>query len=306
MTHHHHGRQTLKHPNIVRLYDVIETDKYIGIILAASILVVYCAHASLSTAHALGFIHVRLVAFGLPGAFSFIDCSAELVWPLRTLALLASGVLATALSQRVTIRLASTIPAACVGCLSFEHILSHLAADLKGVEASLKDARSAAASAKARLAQKEAELAKVNGTFNGIHIHSDVGISPPLCCAIILMLLQIVLGALKARIATLEADVVAARQDAAARFTAVRALKQLLKVAREDAQKKDTVIAEQQAQLKASKEDKEAIKAELAASNASKARAEAKVATKEDLAVMHAKVRCSCSRHQVNVLTEAS
>ena len=30
---HHHGRQTLKHPNIVRLYDVIETDKYIGIIL---------------------------------------------------------------------------------------------------------------------------------------------------------------------------------------------------------------------------------------------------------------------------------
>ena len=25
--------QTLKHPNIVRLYDVIETDKYIGIIL---------------------------------------------------------------------------------------------------------------------------------------------------------------------------------------------------------------------------------------------------------------------------------
>ena len=28
-----HCRQTLKHPNIVRLYDVIETDKYIGIIL---------------------------------------------------------------------------------------------------------------------------------------------------------------------------------------------------------------------------------------------------------------------------------
>ena len=76
--------------------------KYFGIILAASILVVYCAHASLSTAHALGFIHVRLVAFGLPGAFSFVDCSAEVVWPLRTLALLAFGVLATGLSQRVT------------------------------------------------------------------------------------------------------------------------------------------------------------------------------------------------------------
>ena len=91
----------------------------------------------------------------------------------------------------------------------------------------------------------------------------------------------------------------AARQDAAVRFTAVRELKQLLKVAREDAQKKDTVIAEQQAQLKASKEDKEAIKVELAASNASKARAEAKVATKEDLAVMHAKVRRSCSRRQL-------
>ena len=114
---------------------------------------------------------------------------------------------------------------------------------------------------------------------------------------------QIVLGALKARIAALEADVLAARQDAAARFTAVRELKQLLKVAREDAQKKDTVIAEQQAQLKASKEDKEAIKAELAASNASKAQAEAKVATKEDLAVMHAKVRCSCFRRQLIVLT---
>ena len=77
----------------------------------------------------------------------------------------------------------------------------------------------------------------------------------------------------------------------------------MLKVAREDAQKKDTVIAEQQAQLKASEEDKEAIKVELAASNASKARAEAKIATKEDLAVMHAKVRCSCSRRQLIVLT---
>ena len=55
------------------------------------------------------------------------------------------------------------------------------------------------------------------------------------------------------------------------------------------------VIAEQQAQLKASEEDKEAIKAELAASNASKARVEAKIATKEDIAVMHAKVRCLCS-----------
>ena len=114
---------------------------------------------------------------------------------------------------------------------------------------------------------------------------------------------QIVLGALKARIAALEADVNAARQDAAARFTAVRELKQLLKVAREDAQKKDTVIAEQQAQLKASEETMEAIKAELAASNAAKARAEAKVATKEDLAVMHAKVRCSCFRRQLIVLT---
>ena len=117
------------------------------------------------------------------------------------------------------------------------------------------------------------------------------------------MLLQIVLGALKARTAALEADVNAARQDAAARFTAVRELKQLLKVAREDAQKKDTVIAEQQAQLKASEEDKEAIKAELAASNTLRARAEAKVATKEDLALTHAKVRCSCSRRQLIVLT---
>ena len=128
--------------------------KFIGIILAASILIVYSVHASLLTAHALGFIHVRLVAFGLPGAFSFVDCSAEVVWPLRALALLASGVLATALSQRVTIRLASTVPAACVGCLSFAHILYHVAADLKRVEASLKDARSAAATAKAHLAQK--------------------------------------------------------------------------------------------------------------------------------------------------------
>ena len=149
--------------------------KYFGIILAASILVVYSVHASLPTAHALGFIHMRLVAFGLPGAFSFVDCSAEVVWPLRTLAVVAFGILATALSQRVTIRLASAVPAACTGCLSFAHILSHLAADLKGVEASLKDARSAAASAKVLLAQKEAELAKVNGVFNGMHIHSDVG-----------------------------------------------------------------------------------------------------------------------------------
>ena len=96
---------------------------------------------------------------------------------------------------------------------------------------------------------------------------------------------------------------VAARQDAAARFTTVRELKRLLKVALQDAQKQHTVISEQQAQLKASEEDKEAIKAELAASNASKARAESKVATKEDLAVMHAKVRCSCFRRQLIVLT---
>ena len=163
--------------------------KYFGIILAASILIVYYVHSSLPTAHALGFIHVRLIAFGLPGAFSFVDCSAEVVGPLRALALLAFGVLTTGLSQRVTIRLASAVPAACVGCLSFAHILSHLAADLEGAEASLKDARSAAASAKARLAQKEADLAKVKGAFNGVHIHSDVSISPPLC-AIILTLVS--------------------------------------------------------------------------------------------------------------------
>ena len=104
---------------------------------------------------------------------------------------------------------------------------------------------------------------------------------------------QIVLEALKAKIAALEADVVTARQVAAARFTTVRELKSLLKVAREDAQKKDTVIAEQQAKLKASEDDKEAIKADLAASNASKARAEATLSVKEDLAVMHTKVRRS-------------
>ena len=131
----------------------------------------------------------------------------------------------------------------------------------------------------------------------------------PTCVSVLHSLLsysyssQIVLEALKARIAALEADVVAARQVAAARFATVREFKSLLKVAREDAQKKDTVIAEQQAQLQASEEDKETIKAELAASNASKARAEAKVATKEDLAVMHAKVRCSCFRRQLIVLT---
>ena len=130
----------------------------------------------------------------------------------------------------------------------------------------------------------------------------------PTCVSVLHSLLsysyssQIVLEALKARIAALEADVVAARQDAAARFTTVRELKSLLKVAREDAQKKDTVIAEQQAQLKASEEDKEAINAELAASNASKARAEAKVATKEDLAVMHAKVSPSAFPRQLSVL----
>ena len=161
--------------------------KYFGIILAASILVVYCAHASLSTSHALGFIHVRLVSFGLPGAFSFVDCSAKVVWPLRTLALIAFGILTTALSQRVTIRLASAVPAACVGCLSFAHILSHLAADLKGVEASLKDARSAAADAKARLAQKEAELAQVKGVLNGVHIQSDVRISPSLSAVVLIL-----------------------------------------------------------------------------------------------------------------------
>ena len=215
--------------------------KFIGITLAASILAIYCVHASLPTAHALGFIHVRLVAFGLPGAFSFVDCSAEVVWPLRALALLASGVLANALSQRVTIRLASAVPAACIGCLSFEHVLSHLAADLEGAEASLKDARSAAASAKARLAQKEAELAQVKGAFNGIHIHSDVRNNPSLSAVCTHTLLQIVQGALNARIATLEADVVAARQDAAAYFITVRALKHMLKVARSDAQKQDTI-----------------------------------------------------------------
>ena len=150
--------------------------KFIGIILAASILVVYYVHTSLPVPHALGFIHVRLVAFGLPGAFSFVDCSAEVVWPVRALALLAFGIFTTGLSQTVTIRLASAVPAACVGCLSFAQILSRIAVDLKGVEASLKDARSAAADAKARLAQKEADLAKVKGVFNGIHIQSDVRI----------------------------------------------------------------------------------------------------------------------------------
>ena len=130
----------------------------------------------------------------------------------------------------------------------------------------------------------------------------------PTCVSVLHSLLsysyssQIVLEALKARIAALEADVVAARQDAAARFTAVRELKQLLKVAREDAQKKDTVIAEQKAQLKASEEDKEAINAELAAWNAAKARAEATIATKEDLAAMHAKVSPSAFPRQPSVL----
>ena len=160
--------------------------KFIGITLAALILVIYYVHASLPVPHALGFIHVRLVAFGLPGAFSFVNCSAETVWLVRALALLAFGVLATALSQRVTIRLASAIPAACVGCQSFTHILSHLASDLKGVEASLRGARSAVVSAKAHLAQKEAELSKVKGAFNGIHIPSDVRISPSLSAVVLI------------------------------------------------------------------------------------------------------------------------
>ena len=113
---------------------------------------------------------------------------------------------------------------------------------------------------------------------------------------------QIVLEALKAKIAALKADVVTARQVAAARFTTVRELRSLLKVTREDAQKKDTVIAEQQDKLKASEDDKEAIKAELAASNAAKARAEATIATKEDLAAMHAKVSPSAFPRQLSVL----
>ena len=142
-------------------------------------------------------------------------------------------------------------------------------------------------------------LPRRRGSSSRSRVYSTAFTFNPTCVSVLHSLLsysyssQIVLEALKARIAALEADVVAARQVAAARFTIVRELKSLLKVTREDAQKKDTVIAEQQAKLKASEDDKEAIKAELAASNASKARAEATVAMKEDLAVMHAKVRRS-------------
>ena len=73
---------------------------------------------------------------------------------------------------------------------------------------------------------------------------------------------QIVPNVLKARITALNADVVAARQDAGAYFTTVQELKRLLKVMREDAQKDTPVIAERQDQLKVFEEDREVLKAD--------------------------------------------
>ncbi|RPD60721.1 hypothetical protein L227DRAFT_610827 [Lentinus tigrinus ALCF2SS1-6] len=253
-----------------------------GITLAAFIFTVYKC-TSLAGLRALGFLHVRLST----GTFRpqlgelsplFVDCSAELLQPLRVFSVVALWIITLrASTQWLHAELVSTstsaVLAACPGCVSHEQLISGQAADLKDIRAVLEGARSVAADTEARLVKKEGELAQVKGFVNGVYIKSEI-----------------TLAAFKARVAALEAQVFAARQDAAAANAKVDELVQLLTAALKDAKEKDTIIAEQKDELKASSEEREAIKAELAAANASKTRTEISLATKESLAVMNAKM----------------
>ncbi|RPD77114.1 hypothetical protein L226DRAFT_569316 [Lentinus tigrinus ALCF2SS1-7] len=253
-----------------------------GITLAAFIFTVNKC-TSLAGLRALGFLHVRLST----GTFRpqlgelstlFVDCSAELLQPLRVFSVVALWIITLrASTQWLHAELVSTstsaVLAACPGCVSHEQLISGQAADLRDIRAVLEGARSVAADTEARLVKKEDELAQVKGYLSTVHIQSEV-----------------VLEAFKARVAALEAEVVAARQDAAAANAKVDELVQLLTAGRKDTQEKDTIIAEQKDELKASSEEREAIKAELAAVNASKTRVETSLAAKESLAVMNAKM----------------
>ncbi|RPD77101.1 hypothetical protein L226DRAFT_359736 [Lentinus tigrinus ALCF2SS1-7] len=256
--------------------------KFSGITLAAFIFTVYKC-TSLAGLRALGFLHVRLST----GTFRpqlgelntlFVDCSTELLQPLRVFAVVALWVITLrASTQWLHADLVSTstsaVLAACPGCVSHEQLISGQAADLKDIRAVLEGARSVAADTGARLGKKEDELAQVKGYLSTVHIHSEV-----------------TLAAFKARVAALEAEVIAARQDAAAANAKVNELVQFLTAERNDAKEKDTMIAEQKDELKASSEEREAIKAELAATNASKTRVETSLAAKESLAAMNAKM----------------
>ncbi|RPD60701.1 hypothetical protein L227DRAFT_610809 [Lentinus tigrinus ALCF2SS1-6] len=253
-----------------------------GITLAAFIFTVNKC-TSLAGLRALGFLHVRLST----GTFRpqlgelstlFVDCSAELLQPLRVFAVVALWIITLrASTQWLHAELVSTstsaVLAACPGCVSHEQLISGQAADLRDIRAVLEGARSVAADTGARLGKKEDELAQVKGYLSTVHIHSEV-----------------TLAAFKARVAALEAEVIAAHQDAAAANAKVEELVQLLTAGRKDTQEKDRIIAEQKDELKGSSEEREAIKAELAAANASKTRVETSLAAKESLAVMNAKM----------------
>ncbi|RPD56803.1 hypothetical protein L226DRAFT_574152 [Lentinus tigrinus ALCF2SS1-7] len=250
-----------------------------GITLAAFIFTVYKC-TSLAGLRALGFLHVRFSTgtFGPQGGFStlFVDCSAEILQPLRVYAVVALWIIALrASTQWLHADLVSTsaVLAACPGCVSHEQLICGQAADLKDIRAVLEGARSVAADTEARLHKKEDELAQVKGYLSTVHIQFEV-----------------VLEAFKARVAALEAGLVAARQDAATAIAKVDELVQLLTAALKDAKEKDTIIAEQKDELKVSSEEREAIKAELTSVNASKTRTETSLATKESLAVMNAKM----------------
>ncbi|RPD77212.1 hypothetical protein L226DRAFT_559297 [Lentinus tigrinus ALCF2SS1-7] len=284
---HNPGSLTLAIPTLAAIILVLglvlilsTITKSSGITLAAFIFTVYKC-TSLAGLRALGFLHVRLSTgtfrpplgeLGTP----FVDCSAELLQPLRVYAVVALWIIALRASTQwlhADLLSTSAVLAACPGCVSHEQLISGQAADLKDIRAVLEGARSVAADTEARLAKKEDELAQVKGYLSTVHIHSEV-----------------ILEAFKARVAGLEAEVIAARQDTAAANAKVNEQVQLLTAAHKDAKGKDTIISEQKDELKASSEEREAIKAELAAANASKTRTETSLATKECLAAMNAKM----------------
>ncbi|RPD63346.1 hypothetical protein L227DRAFT_651004 [Lentinus tigrinus ALCF2SS1-6] len=284
---HNPGSLTLAIPTLAAIILVLglvlilsTITKSSGITLAAFIFTVYKC-TSLAGLRALGFLHVRLSTgtfrpplgeLGTP----FVDCSAELLQPLRVYAVVALWIIALRASTQwlhADLLSTSAVLAACPGCVSHEQLISGQAADLKDIRAVLEGARSVAADTEASLAKKEDELAQVKGYLSTVHIHSEV-----------------ILEAFKARVAALEAEVISARQDTAAANAKVNEQVQLLTAAHKDAKGKDTIISEQKDELKASSEEREAIKAELAAANASKTRTETSLATKECLAVMNAKM----------------
>ncbi|RPD56777.1 hypothetical protein L226DRAFT_574128 [Lentinus tigrinus ALCF2SS1-7] len=210
---------------------------------------------SLAAIRAFGFFHVRLFTntFGPRGDGPFVDCSAELMQPLRAFAIVALWIFAPRVSTH---------------CLHAD--LVSTSTDIRVV---LEDAQAVAADTEVRLGKREDELAQAKGYFSTVYIHSEI-----------------IVAAFKAMIAALEAGVIVARQDTVAVNAKVAELAQLLVAARKDAKEKDTVIAEQKDGLKAFSEERDAINAELTAANASKTRTETSLATKESLAVMNAKM----------------